>query len=53
MIFQKLLSLSDLYKTQAFYVYKEVKVVMVCENKDLMFAIFYIVLPVLEGLNDD
>lgn len=38
MIPQQLLSLPDLPRTQIFHVYKAVEIVIVRENKDLMFA---------------
>ena len=30
----------DLSRTQVFYIYKVAKIVMICKNKDFVFAIF-------------
>ena len=40
MIAKKLLSPADLAKTQALHIYKLLKVIVVGENKDLVFATF-------------
>lgn len=42
----------DLKKTQAFEIYDLMKVVVINKNKDVMFAIFQIMLPGFESLNN-
>ena len=51
-ISKKLLSLTDLFKAQAFYINKAAKVIIICKNKNFVFAIFLIVLLYFERLNN-
>ena len=45
MLLKELLDLSNLFGTQVFSNYKVTKIVIICKNKDLVFATFKIVLP--------
>lgn len=40
MVLQELLALADLIRTQAFYIYKLMEVVMVGKNDDFVFTTF-------------
>ena len=53
MILKKLLSLTNLTKTQALYIYKLIKVIMIDENKDLVFAALEMMILGFEGFNND
>ena len=37
---RELLGLTDLFRAQAFYIYEVAEVVVVCEDKNLVLAIF-------------
>ena len=52
MIARKLLDLPNLTKTQAFCIHEATKIVLVSKDKHLVFAIFWIILPCFEDLND-
>lgn len=52
MIPQQLLSPLDLSRTQVFDVYKMVEIVIICENKNLISAIFQLMSPDLEDPNN-
>ena len=43
---------ADLARAQAFRIHKLMKVIMVNEDKDLVFAVFQVVAPSLKGFND-
>ncbi len=51
-VLQKLLGLADLARAQTFHIYELTKVVIVSEDKDLVFATFQIVAPSLKSLNN-
>lgn len=51
-ILKELLSLTNLTKTQLFYVYELIEVIMVGKNKDFIFAIFNIMSPDFKGFNN-
>ena len=52
MIAKKFLGLANLTKTQAFYVNKTEKVVVIDKDKDFVLAIFYIMPPCFKRLNN-
>ena len=49
---RELLGSANLTKAQAFCIHKSTEVIMVSENKDLIFAAFQVVAPSLESYND-
>ncbi len=51
-ILREFLGLTDLTKAQTFYIYKLTEIVMVNEDKDLIFAVFQEVTPSLKSLNN-
>ena len=51
-VLEELLGLADLSGAHAFHIYKVTKVVVVCEDKHFVFAIFQIVTPCFEGFDD-
>ena len=40
MILRKLLGLADLFRAQTLYIYKAIKIVLICEDKHFIYAIF-------------
>ena len=52
MVAKKLLSPVDLARTQAFCIHELSKIIVVSENKDLVFTTFSIMPPCFEGLNN-
>ena len=52
MVSKKLFGLKDLSKTQAFYIYKTIKVIIVYKNKNLIFSIFQIMMPHFESFDN-
>ena len=47
------MGLLNLTRAQALCIYKLMEVVMVCKDKDLVFAVFQVVALSLKGLNND
>lgn len=51
-IAEQLLCPSNLTKTETFYVYETTKVIVIGKNKDLIFAVFQVVLSSFENFNN-
>ncbi len=49
---RELLGLVDLTRVQAFYIYQSTEVVIVINDKNLVFATLQVMAPSLESLND-
>lgn len=49
MVLRELLSPTDLPRAQAFDIYKLLEIVMVIENENLIFAVFQIMVQVLNA----
>lgn len=52
MISKKFLSLTNITKTQTFYIYKFTEAIVARKHKDLIFTIFEIVLPDFKSFNN-
>ena len=52
MILEKLLSPANLLKTQIFYTYKVIKVIIIYENKYFILIIFSIIMLYLKNFNN-
>ena len=52
MVLGELLGPADLSRAQTLYIYEATKIVMVYKDKHLVFAIFQIVTPYLEGFDN-
>ena len=52
MVLRELLGLADLSGAQAFRIHETTEVIVVRKDKNLMFTIFQIVTPRLEGFNN-
>ena len=52
-VLRELLGLVDLTKAQVFYIHKLTEIIMISKAKNLVFAVFQVVLPSLKGLNND
>lgn len=52
MILKELLGLANLFRVQVLCIYKVVEVVVVCEYKDFMFTILWIMLPSFKNFNN-
>lgn len=52
MILEEFLDLTNLSKASNFYIHNIAEVVMICENKNFVFATFQIMLPCLESFDN-
>lgn len=51
-VLEKFLSLTDLAKAQVFYIYKRIKVFIIGKYKNFVLAVFDVMLPCFECLNN-
>lgn len=38
---------------QTFYIYKVVKIIIICKNKNFLFTVIYIILPDYKNINNN
>ena len=52
MILKELLGLENLSKAQALYINKEIEIIIIYKNKNLIFIFFQVIAPSLECFNN-
>ena len=52
MVLEKFLGLANLSGIQTLYIYKAIKVVVICEDKHFVLATFQIITPYLKDFKD-